>query len=97
MTDTTTIATGGYAAVTPQPDYATISLGKAGLRTAVALMHDELKADGVHATSITVAGAIHPGTAVDPGRIADTYWALHTQPAAEWTAEVDFPAKDGAQ
>lgn len=90
----TFLATGGYAAVTPQPDYATISLGKAGLRTAVSLMHDELKADGVHATSITVAGAIHPGTAIDPDRIADTYWALHTQPAGQWTAEIAFPGHD---
>jgi short-subunit dehydrogenase len=86
----TFLATGGYAGVTPQPDYATISLGKAGLRAAVSLMHDELKADGVHATSITIGGAIAPGTAIDPDRIADTYWALHTQPAAEWRAETVF-------
>src|SRR3712207_1053169 len=86
----TFLATGGYAGVTPQPDYATISLGKAGLRAAVSLMHDELKADGVHATSITIGGAIAPGTAIDPDRIADTYWALHTQPAAEWSDETVF-------
>ena len=86
----TFLATGGYAGVTPQPDYATISLGKAGLRAAVSLMHDELKADGVHATSITIGGAIAPGPAIDPERIAETYWALHTQPAAEWSAETVF-------
>lgn len=86
----TFLATGGYAAVDPQPEYATITLGKAGLRAAVSLMHDELKADGVHATSITIGGAIAPGTAIDPERIAETYWALHTQPAAEWSAETVF-------
>jgi short-subunit dehydrogenase len=87
----TFLATGGYAGIDPQPPYATISLGKAGLRTAVSLMHDELKADGVHATSITIGGAIARGTAVDPDRIADTYWDLHTQPAADWQAEIAFP------
>jgi short-subunit dehydrogenase len=86
----TFLATGGYAAVDPQPEYATITLGKAGLRAAVSLMHDELKADGVHATSITIYGPIAPGTAVAPERIAETYWALHTQPAAEWSAETVF-------
>ena len=86
----TFLATGGYAAMDPQPEYATITLGKAGLRAAVSLMHDELKADGVHATSITIYGPIAPGTAVAPERIAETYWALHTQPAAEWSAETVF-------
>jgi short-subunit dehydrogenase len=86
----TFLATGGYAAVDPQPEYATITLGKAGLRAAASLMHDELKADGVHAASITVYGPIAPGTASDPDRIAETYWALHTQPAAEWSAETVF-------
>jgi len=26
----------------------------------------------------------------DPDRIADTFWALHTQPAADWNAETVF-------
>jgi short-subunit dehydrogenase len=83
----TFLATGGYAGVDPQPDYASLSLGKAGLRAAVSLLHKELKDDGVHAASVQVAGAIAPGTPMAPDRIAETYWALHSQPAAEWTAE----------
>jgi hypothetical protein len=86
----TFLATGGYAGVDPQPAYATISLGKAGLRTAVSLMHDELKAHGVHAASVTVAGAIAPGTPLDPDLIADAYWTLHSQQAPDWTAETYF-------
>ena len=86
----TFLATGGYADVDPQPAYATISLGKAGLRAAVSLMHRELKADRVHAASVTIAGAIAPGTPFAPDRIADAYWALHTQPASDWTAESCF-------
>jgi short-subunit dehydrogenase len=82
----TFLATGGD----PQPAYATLSLGKAALRAAVTLMHNELKAHGVHAASITIDGAIAPGTAFDPDRIADAYWNVHAQPAAEWTAETHF-------
>ena len=86
----TFLATGGSAGVDPQPAYASLALGKAGLRAAVSLLHKELKDDGVHASSITIYGPIAPGTAVAPERIAETYWALHTQPAAEWTAETVF-------
>jgi short-subunit dehydrogenase len=89
----TFLATGGDPALAPQPDRATLSLGKAGLRAAVSLLHDELKADGVHVTGITIRGAIVPGTPLDPDRIADTYWALHTQPAPEWTAETLYDGR----
>jgi hypothetical protein len=60
------------------------------LRAAVSLLHKELKNDGVHATSIQIAGAIAPDTPFAPDRIAETYWTLHTQPAAGWTAETVF-------
>jgi short-subunit dehydrogenase len=84
----TYIVSGGYAWVNPHPGYATIALGKAGVRTAVMLMHSELKADGVHAVSTRISGAITPGTALDPDAIADTYWDLHNRPASEWTDEI---------
>jgi short-subunit dehydrogenase len=86
----TFLASGGYAGVDPQPAYATVSLGKAGLRAATTLIHKELKDEGVHAASVTIAGAIEPGTPMDPDLIADTFWALHTQPATDWTAETVF-------
>jgi short-subunit dehydrogenase len=86
----TFLASGGYAYIDPNPTYATISLGKAGLRTATTLIHKELKDEGVHAASVTIAGAIEPGTPMAPELIADTFWALHTQPATDWTAETVF-------
>jgi hypothetical protein len=76
--------------VAPQPPYATLSLGKAGLRAAVTLMHDELKADGVHGASVTIAGATPPTPPSTPTASPRPYWALHTQPAAEWSAETVF-------
>jgi short-subunit dehydrogenase len=86
----TFLTAGGYAGVDPQPAYASISLGKAGLRAATTLVHKELKDEGVHAASVTIAGAIMPGTAMAPELIADRFWQLHTQPAAAWTAETVF-------
>ncbi|WP_091445330.1 hypothetical protein [Geodermatophilus poikilotrophus] len=84
----TFIGSGGYAWVDPHPGYATIALGKAGVRTAVALVHPELKADGVHAVSTRISGAIAPGTALDPDLITDTYWDQYNRPSGEWTDEI---------
>jgi hypothetical protein len=44
----------------------------------------------VHVAAVTIRGAIASGTALDPDDIADTYWALHAQPAAEWSADTVF-------
>jgi short-subunit dehydrogenase len=94
----TFLATGGHPSVAPDPGHATLSLGKAGLRAAVSLLHDELRTDGVHVAGVTIGGAVVPGGALDPDRIAETYWALHTQPESEWTAEttLDGPQVDTA-
>lgn len=92
----TFLATGGHPAVVPEPRHATLSLGKAGLRAAVSLLHDELAADGVHVSGVTIGGAITPGGALDPDRIAETYRALHTQPPGEWTAETHVDGSAGA-
>ena len=89
----TFLASGGDPAVDPQPAYASLSLGKAGLRAALSLLHEELKADGVHAAMIRIAGAIAPDAPFAPDRIAETYWALHTQPSAGWAAEAIFDGR----
>jgi hypothetical protein len=50
----------------PHPAYASLALGKAGLRTAVTLLHKELREDGVHATSVTIHGAVASDTPLVP-------------------------------
>jgi short-subunit dehydrogenase len=86
----TFLTTGGYAYIDPYPAYASLALGKAGLRAATTLLHKELKDHGVHATSITVHGAIAADTALAPDLIAQAYWTLHHQPTDEWTDEIHF-------
>ncbi|MDN3354846.1 SDR family NAD(P)-dependent oxidoreductase [Actinomadura sp. DC4] len=72
----------------PKPDYVSLSLGKAGVRTLVTLLDQEYGASGVHVASVTVGGAVAPGTAFDPDEIAEHYWRLHTQPRDAWQREV---------
>jgi hypothetical protein len=49
-----------------------------------------MSSDGVHVAGVTIYGAIAPDTPFAPDRIAETYWALHTQPATDWSAEAVF-------
>jgi short-subunit dehydrogenase len=86
----TVIFTGGSAAVRPSPGIATVSLGKAALRSAATMLAADVNDDNVHVVSVTVSGAVKPGTAFDPNSIADTYWRLHEQPRAQWTSEEPF-------
>ncbi|MEV0193884.1 SDR family NAD(P)-dependent oxidoreductase [Kitasatospora purpeofusca] len=82
----TVLVTGGMPE--PKPEYVSLSLGKAGVRTLVTLLDQTYGAAGVHAASVTVAGAVAPGTAFDPDDIAEHYWRLHTQPRGAWEHEV---------
>ncbi|MFF8813278.1 SDR family NAD(P)-dependent oxidoreductase [Streptomyces pactum] len=82
----TFLVTGGMPE--PKREYVSLSLGKAGLRTLVALLDQEYGPSGVHVAGVTVDGPVAPGTAFDPDDIAEHYWRLHTQPRAQWQREV---------
>lgn len=81
----TFLITGGMPE--PKPEYVSLSLGKAGVRTLVTLLDQTYGADGVHAASVTVHGTVAPGTDFDPDDIAAHYWRLHTQPRDSWEHE----------
>jgi NAD(P)-dependent dehydrogenase (short-subunit alcohol dehydrogenase family) len=80
------IVTGGMPE--PDPRYVSLSLGKAGVRALVGLLDQEYGPAGVHVATVTVAGAVAPGTPFDPDDIAEHYWRLHTQPRHQWEREV---------
>ncbi|AMM19050.1 hypothetical protein AX769_01475 [Frondihabitans sp. PAMC 28766] len=86
----TVIFTSGGAGIHPSPGIATVSMGKAALRSAATMLAAEVSEGGVHVVSVAVSGAVEPGTLFDPDLIADLYWRLHTQPQAEWTSEEPF-------
>lgn len=84
----TLLVTGGGPGLVPDPQHASLSLGKAALHAAVSLLHEQLAGDGVHVAAVVVVGVIATGTALDPDRIAQTYWELHREPAGAWRAQV---------
>jgi NAD(P)-dependent dehydrogenase (short-subunit alcohol dehydrogenase family) len=82
----TFIITGGMPQ--PKPDYLSLSLGKAGVRSLVTMLDQQYGSAGIHAATVTVSGGVAPGSVWDPDDIADHYWRLHVQPRADWTHEV---------
>ena len=85
----TMIVTGGGFADHPIPALATVSLGKAALRSAATMLGADLSPDGIRVATLTVAGQITAGTAFDPARIAERYWQI-VQLGDPWQAEFRF-------
>jgi short-subunit dehydrogenase len=85
----TIIVTGGGFADYPIPALATVSLGKAALRSAATMLGADLQPDGIRVATVTIAGQIVAGTAFDPENIAARYWEIvHSD--APWQAEFRF-------
>ena len=85
----TVLFTGGGWADYPMPQFSTLSVRKAALRSAATLLGGELADDGIRVASVTIAGAIAPGTAFDPDKIAETYWTI-VESADGWQSEFRF-------
>ncbi|MFB7630302.1 SDR family NAD(P)-dependent oxidoreductase [Streptomyces sp. NPDC056149] len=67
-----------------------LSIGKAGLRAARAVLAEEFGPRGVHLATVTVGGPVSPGSPLDPDRIAEQYVRLARQPAEQWEDDVLF-------
>jgi short-subunit dehydrogenase len=83
------IVTGGGFADHPIPALATVSLGKAALRSAATMLGLDLGPAGIRVATLTIAGQIVAGTAFDPARIAERYWQI-AQMDDPWQAEFRF-------
>jgi short-subunit dehydrogenase len=88
----TIVVTGGGFADHPIPALATVSLGKAALRSAATMLGADLGPDGIRVATLTIAGQIVAGTAFDPERIAERYWEV-VQTDGPWQAEFRFTGK----
>jgi short-subunit dehydrogenase len=80
------LLTGGGFALTPSPDYLSISIGKAGIRALALGLFDSLRERGVHVSTVTVAGFVSPGS-TDAEQVGEAFWRLHAQPKEAWTVE----------
>jgi NADP-dependent 3-hydroxy acid dehydrogenase YdfG len=85
----TILATGCGLALDPWVDAAGLSAGKAALRSVVRALAKEVADDDVHAAIVTIKGMIGAG-AFAPDRVAEAYWAAHTQPRADWDWECEY-------
>jgi short-subunit dehydrogenase len=85
----TIVVTGGGFADHPIPALATVSLGKAALRSAATMLGADLGPDGIRVATLTIAGQIVAGTSFDPARIAERYWEV-VETDGPWPAEFRF-------
>jgi NAD(P)-dependent dehydrogenase (short-subunit alcohol dehydrogenase family) len=89
----TILLTGGGLALYPQPDYISLSIGKAGIRALALGLFESFKANGIHIATVTVSspGGVSPEAA---RAVADKFWALHDQPTGSWETEAVYPSAD---
>ncbi|MBC7881958.1 MAG: SDR family NAD(P)-dependent oxidoreductase [Anaerolineae bacterium] len=86
----TILLTGGGLALHPFAEAASLSIGKAGIRSLAFTLAQELKASGIHVGTVTICGTVQSGTHFDPDLIAPSYLTLHKQSQAAFETEVIY-------
>ncbi|MDQ2067740.1 SDR family NAD(P)-dependent oxidoreductase [Xinfangfangia sp. CPCC 101601] len=86
----TILTTGGGLSLNPVEPWASVAVGKAGLRAYTTALAKAVGAKGVHAASVTICGHIAPGGDFDPDRIAQSYWDLHMQQPGAFSSELIY-------
>lgn len=90
----TFILTGGGFAQYPSYEYASISIGKAGILSVAKMLGQELANTSIKVATVTINGMVSKGSAFDPDKIAETYWEVHMAPQSkDWNVEVPFNGK----
>lgn len=85
----TILLTGGGYSLQPNPDFLSLSIGKAGIRALTHGVFESLKEKGIHVATVTVAAAVAPGSK-EAEAVAEHFWQLYSQPKGSWTAEVKY-------
>jgi len=80
----TILFTGGGFSMYPSPDFGSLSLGKAGIRSLAKMLAEALKTDGICVGTITICGVVNPkDDKYNPDRIAEAYWNFHSNSASD--------------
>ncbi|MBD6619967.1 SDR family NAD(P)-dependent oxidoreductase [Komarekiella sp. 'clone 1'] len=75
----TILLTGGGFALYPSPDFASLSIGKAGIRSLANTLATALKSQNIRVGTITICGTVDAADPkYSPDRIAEKYWEFHT-------------------
>lgn len=85
----TILLTGGGYALKPNPQYISLSIGKAAIRALALGMFASLKSKGVHIATVTIEATVRPESG-DTEAVAELFWQLHSQPLGVWTAEAEY-------
>jgi short-subunit dehydrogenase len=81
----TILFTGGGFSMYPDPRFASLSLGKSGLRSLAQQFHSLLKDTPIHVGTVTVCGYVsNDSPKHTPTAIAEEFWKIHTGTAASW-------------
>lgn len=82
------ILTGGAFYKEPNPEYASLSMGKAALRNLAHTAFPWGREHGVQVTQMTVGGFVKKGTRLDPKKIATRLLEESKKPLEQWQPEV---------
>ena len=81
----TILLTGGGFSLYPQPDFVSVSIGKAGIRVLANTLHAALKDSPIKIGTVTICGTVNGD---DPkytsDLIAEEYWKLHSAENADY-------------
>jgi NAD(P)-dependent dehydrogenase (short-subunit alcohol dehydrogenase family) len=89
----TLIFTGATASLRGGAGFAAFAGGKFALRALAQSLARELGPSGIHVAHVIIDGQVGrdpAGARLDPGAVAETYFALHEQPKSAWTHELDL-------
>lgn len=82
------LLTGGGFALYPQANWATLSIGKAGIRNVAEGLHSAFADRNIRVGTVTVATFVQPNSTESAG-VAERFWELASNPASGW--ELVYP------
>jgi short-subunit dehydrogenase len=77
MQNGTILLTGGGLALHPYADYASLAIGKAGIRSLAYSLHQELSPKGIYVGTLTINGFVQEGTYYSAENIAKTFYSMY--------------------
>lgn len=81
MQNGTILLTGGGLALHPYADYASLAIGKAGIRNLAYSLHQELSPKGIYVGTLTIKGFVQEGTYFSAENIANTFYSMYENQA----------------
>ena len=80
----TILLTGGGFALYPSPDFGSLSLGKAGIKSLAKMLAEALKPTGIRVGTVTICGTVNPDDPkYNPAQVAENYWTFHTDSTSD--------------